>query len=433
MNELGDQLSREAEQAGADSEQILERLADFRKEHPLIDLAWLGANGELHYATDGRTTDYDMNELMNRFLNMPSSLWEKGADITLLFDWQREGRQQFLVMMLPSDVMQGSQIFVYIQDSAQFIQLLLPVALFIVTPYVFALFFFFRLNRRLQKLNHAMNAFDANGSLMPIESQSKDEIGQLTRSFNDMSARIRSNVARIQELEVKRKSLIADISHDLRTPLTMIIGYAESLDGQVVKLPEERKKFTSNLLRRARYMEVLLQKLLEIAQLDTYKDRVQFIRQDLGETIRLIAADYIPMVESLSIDMDVHIPEEPLYASFDQPLMERALRNLIENALQHGGEGNYLGIFLNKREDHVHITIADHGPGIDAVKQKLIFERFYRGSEARGGEGLGLGLSIVQEVANAHKGRVHMESLPNEKTTFTLILPLDPGTMRASS
>ncbi|GIQ70793.1 sensor histidine kinase [Xylanibacillus composti] len=423
LSELGNQLSRMMEQIGPDDEQIQQQLAAFRNEHPHIDLTWLSENGELRYATDGRTSDYNMNELMNRFLNMPSNLWENEAEITLIFDWQWEGLQQFLVMSLPSEVMQSSQIFIYIQNSAQFIQLLLPVALFMLTPYVFALFFFLKLNRRLQLLNQAMITFDASGAHEVDENASKDEIGQLTRSFNDMSARIRSNIIRIRELEAKRKLLIADISNDLRTPLTMIIGYAESLDKQIVKSPEEKKKYMTYLLRRATYMDVLLQKLLEIAQLDTYKDRVQLVHQDLGETIRLIAADYIPVVESMSIDMDFHIPEQPLYVSFDQPLIERALRNLIENAIQHGGEGKYLGIFLKKTKNQVHITIADRGPGIELAKQRFIFERFYRGPEGRGGEGLGLGLSIVQEVANAHKGYVRMESRPNEKTKFTLILP----------
>lgn len=170
-------------------------------------------------------------------------------------------------------------------------------------------------------------------------------------------------------------------------------------------------------------MDGLLQKLLEIAQLDTYKERIQFVYQDIGETIRRIAADYIPIMETEAMDTDIDIPEQPVYAAFDQSLLERAVRNLIENAIQYGREGKYLGIQLKETEDHVHITISDHGPGIAAEKQQHIFERFYRGAGGRGGEGLGLGLSIVQEVVNAHKGSVYIESLPNEKTTFTIILP----------
>ncbi|MCM3761925.1 HAMP domain-containing histidine kinase [Alkalihalobacillus oceani] len=423
LNTLGQELARQAQQSEAESGQTADLLEDFQRDHPVIELAWLGADGQLRYATNGRTFDYDINEVMNLFLNMPQYLWEEGEQITLLFDWQTGEEQQFLIMSLPNDAMQGSQIFVYIQDYAQFGQLLLPLALFILTPYVFALIFFLRLNRRLTALNHAMKTFDANDTSLLIETESSDEIGQLTRSFNEMANRIRANVARINELDAKRKSLIADISHDLRTPLTMIIGYAESLDKHLLKNPAEQQKYMTNLLRRAQYMDDLLQKLLEIAQIDKYKQHIRFVRQDLGETIRLIAASYIPIVEAKGIEVDIHIPEEPLYLAYDASLLERAARNLIENAIQYGGDGRYLGIFLRQEEEHVTITVADHGPGIDAEKQKLIFERFYRGAKGRGGEGFGLGLAIVQEVANAHNGYVRITSQPQEETMFTLFLP----------
>lgn len=423
LNELGHQLTEQAQRSNANPEQIEGLLTAFKTEHPSIEISWLTEDGQLRYATDGRTADYNMNELMNQFLHMPFNLWEKDREISLLFDWSLENKQQFLMMSLPSNAMQGSQIYIYIQNNAQFIQLLLPVALFILTPYVFALFFFLRWNQRLKKLNLAMKEFDASGSILAIKNNSNDEIGQLTRSFNDMSNRIRSYVNQIQELDDKRKSLTADISHDLRTPLTMIIGYAEALDTQIIKKPEEQKKYTANLLKRAKYMDVLLQKLLEIAQLDTYKHRVRLKKQDVGETMRLIVADYIPVLESRAIEMDIQIPEKPIYTSFDEEMMERSIRNLIENAIQHGGEGKYLGIFLMKTNSHIEISIIDHGPGIAEEKQQLIFERFYRGAEGRVGEGLGLGLSIVQEVANAHQGYVRMQSSPHEKTTFTLFLP----------
>ncbi|MET3506229.1 HAMP domain-containing sensor histidine kinase [Halalkalibacter oceani] len=423
LNAFGQELARQAEQSEAEAGRTVELLDDFHRSHPAIELAWLRADGQLRYATDGRNVDYDINELMNLFVNMPAYLWEEGEQIALLFDWQAGEEQQFLVMTLANEAMQGSQIFVYIQDYAQFGQLLLPVALFILTPYVFALIFFLRLNRRLTALNHAMKTFDTNDAPLLIESQSSDEIGQLTRSFNEMANRIRANVARIEELDAKRKSLIADVSHDLRTPLTMIIGYAESLDKHLLKNPAEQQKYTTNLLRRAKYMDDLLQKLLEIAQIDKYKQHIRFVRQDIGETIRLIAASYIPIVEEKGIDFDIHIPEEPLLSAYDASLLERAVHNLIENAIQYGGEGRYLGIFLKQEENHVTITVADRGPGIDAEKQKLIFERFYRGAKGRGGEGFGLGLAIVQEVANAHNGYVRMTSQPKEETAFTLFLP----------
>lgn len=123
LDALGHQISRELEQVGTDDEQIQARLLAFHNEHPHINLTWFTGNGELRFATDGRRSDFDMKEFMNKFLNMPSNLWEKGKEIALLFDWQQERQQQFLMMTLSSDDMQGSQIFIYIQDSMQLIKL----------------------------------------------------------------------------------------------------------------------------------------------------------------------------------------------------------------------------------------------------------------------------------------------------------------------
>ncbi|HEU5139790.1 MAG TPA: HAMP domain-containing sensor histidine kinase [Bacillales bacterium] len=423
LNQIGENLAQEAEQTDGGTNQVKAIFSRYVKQHPAMQLEWFSEDGTLRYATDGQTDPYSFQQMMSRFLNMPSSLWETGEDITLVFDWEQKNNRQYLLMTLPSEAMNGSQFFFYVRDNLTLFQLLIPLALFLLTPYLFAMVFFSRINRRLKRLNRAVSRMDAQGEVISIEDRSKDEIGQLTRHFNAMSERIRDQVTQIQEFDNKRKALIANISHDLRTPMTMIIGYSETLDAGLYKNEEERKTYTEIILRRSRYMDQLLQKLLEIAQLDTQKDRMRREQIDLSEQLRRITADYIPVLENREMAFNIHIPKEPAYVLIDAHLIERAIRNLIENAIQYGREGKYLGLALIEKDNQIEVSINDRGPGIEKAKQTRIFERFYRGSDGREGEGLGIGLSIVHEIADAHGGMIRMKSLPHEETTFTLILP----------
>ncbi len=422
IKQIGEQLLADIESSG-NPEEITAHFSDFVASHPAFKLYWFDQNGDVNYASDSRQQSFEMDEILSHFSNMPESLWEAEQDSSFVFPWNAGGKPQYLLMVVPSEAMQGSQIFFYVQDNQEFIQLLIPVALFFITPYIFALFFFSRLNRRLKRLNQAMKEFDTEGSMTQIEDHSRDEIGQLNRNFNEMADRIKSNVIQIQELESKRKSLIANISHDLRTPMTMIIGYIETLQSNIVKNEEEKKEYFDIILRRSKYMDQLLEKLLEISQLDTYKSRIRLKELDIGEQLRVIAADYFHVIEAKQIFFDVQITEEPVIVSIDPQLVERAIRNLMENAIQYGGDGKYLGLSLRETTDEIIVAISDYGKGIPEEMQNQIFERFYRGSKARTGDGLGLGLSIVQEVAAAHHGRVEVESIPDQKTCFRFIVP----------
>ncbi len=422
LNELGIELTKEAAQVPPSQvDAIFDR---FAMEHPTVQLDWFDQDGSLQYASDGRMHDYDFASIAKRFLNMPANLWEDDRNITLVFDWKQDTRSQFLFMSLPSNAMQNKQFFFYVRDNLTYVQLLIPFVLFLTALYSFALFFFARINRRLGKMNKAMNAVDAQGSAITLEESSKDEIGQLTRHFNRMSKRIREQIGQIQEYETKRKALIANLSHDLRTPMTMIQGYAETLHAGVVQDEEERRKCTEIILLRSHYMDRLLQKLLDISQLDTPSERLRWAKINVSELLRKTAADYVPVLENQEFAFEVHIPEPSLLVWGDPHLIDRAVRNLLDNAMQHGGSARYLCLSLDVRETAYNISITDHGPGVSREQKPLLFERFYRGSKGREGEGLGIGLSIVKEVAEAHHGKVHISSDPLSETTFSMILPI---------
>lgn len=121
--------------------------------------------------------------------------------------------------------------------------------------------------------------------------------------------------------------------------------------------------------------------------------------------------------------VEVNIPDEDTHAWFDASLIERALRNLLDNAIRYGSEGHYLEIGLTEKDDTLFMTVIDKGHGIPLQEQEHVFERFYRVDGSRKGEGLGIGLSIVKEIIALHNGSITLTSIPFERTVFEIQLP----------
>ncbi len=423
LNALGQQIAEDAERLHVSPAQMFDLLEQTVSDHPELDLHWVTPEGTIIYSTNGRTESYTFHEMTSKFIHTPDRFWMPGLDITFAFSWEKEHETQYIIMELPVEAMQASQVKLNIRDYSDSLALLLPLLLFLLTPYIVSFLFVLRMNHRLKMLTNAMNHIDAKKTVITIKDQSPDEIGQLTSHFNAMSERINEQVSEIQGFDRNKKTLIANLSHDLRTPMTKIQGYAETLYEELEDTATAEKKFVEIIIRQSQYMGRLLQKLLEISNLDTRKGNIELHTSNVTEHLRKISADFVSILERKKIAFDIQIPDQPIYALVDAYLFERAVRNLIENAIHYGSTGNYLGVSLEKDEHGVHVRITDHGPGIPEDQIMHIFERFYRGSAARNGEGMGIGLSIVREIAVAHHGMVDVHSAQNEKTIFTFTLP----------
>ncbi len=170
-------------------------------------------------------------------------------------------------------------------------------------------------------------------------------------------------------------------------------------------------------------MDKLLDQLLDIARLDGESLEIDLAPHNLSEMMRKIAADYMLFLEGQSFSIEVDIPDGDVHAVIDVHLVERAILNLMDNAVRYGKEGKFLGIGLVEEYDVVCITVKDKGKGISPKDHKLIFERFYRVDGGRKGEGLGLGLSIVKEIVESHEGHIQLISTPHVETLFLIRVP----------
>ncbi|WP_239618887.1 sensor histidine kinase [Cohnella mopanensis] len=411
------------QQSALDANNIHPLLDSVHSRNPDLRLEWIAPDGTVIYDTLGETGRYDFKQLVDRMVNMPNNLWGTDEPVSLVYSLDQYGQSYYLLLSLPSEAMQEGQYFFYARTNKVIYTLILPFLLSALVPYLLSLWFFSSINRRIGKLNKALNHVNFQSDVIVLDDKSKDEIGQLTRHYNEMAHRIHSQTGQIKQFDNRRKLLLSNLSHDLRTPLTLILGYAETIRAGAYKDEDELQSGAKIILQRSRYMDNLLDQLLDISRQDEDLLELRFTLHNLSDMMRQIVADYLLILDGQDFTVEVDIPDRDVKIALNAPLIERAFRNLLDNAIRYGSEGHFLGIGLTEEEEEVYITIKDRGRGIAPEDQGRIFERFYRVDGGRRSDGFGFGLSIVREIVESHHGSVQLSSTPYRETLFQVSLP----------
>ncbi|WP_438346984.1 sensor histidine kinase [Paenibacillus sp. FA6] len=398
-------------------------LDDAHSNHPDIRYEWISADGSTIYDTFGEKKSYDFGQFANRMLNMPQNLWGVDGPITLTYSISQEDQPYYLLMSLSSDDMKNGQIYFFMRTFKAMSTFMLPLIVALLIPYLLSLGFFSSMNKRISKLNQAIGQLNLQSEITVLEDTKKDEIGQLTTYYNAMVHRIQNQGEQIKQFDTRRNLLLSNLSHDLRTPLTMILGYAETIRAGLYKDEKELQASAKVLLQRSRYIDKLLDQLLDITRHDEGNLELHVEVHNVSEMMRKIAADYLMFLEGQNFTVEVNIPDGDIHACIDSSLIERALRNLLDNAIRYGSEGHYLEMGLSEKDDTLFMMVIDKGLGIPLQDQEHVFERFYRIDGSRKGEGLGIGLSIVQEIIALHDGSITLTSVSFDKTVFEIHLP----------
>ena len=250
------------------------------------------------------------------------------------------------------------------------------------------------------------------------------EVGRLVNTLNSMLGRIEESFAARVESESKLRRFVADASHELRTPITAIRGFAELHRQGAVAGEEKTKELIGRIESESMRMGSLVEDLLLLARLDQS-------RQMKSEPVNLseLVLDAVESARAAGPNHPVSFDksDEEIYALGDNDRIHQVVANLLANARTHTPAGTKIDVSVFQSEDGVRIRIADDGPGLSEKDQAQIFERFYRADPSRvrtGGEGTGLGLSIVEAVMRAHAGEVSVESELGKGAAFTLFFPL---------
>lgn len=295
------------------------------------------------------------------------------------------------------------------------ITFLLALVLTLITGFTL----FSLLTARLRQLRKSVSFFEAGDYSNRVSIKGNDEIADLGRTYNNMAASVQREIQ-------QRNDLITNISHDLRSPLTSIRGNIETVILKEANLsPEERTAYLNSTLKSITSFQNLVDQLFELSKLENKNRKLMkepFVPGELAQDVML---KFKSLAEKKEIDLSIRHSEKNHPFSGDIALMERALSNLLENAINYTEPQGSIQLSLEENETSVTISVKDSGQGIPREEWDRVFERFYRGDKSRDRRipGTGLGLAITKEIIELHRGKLTLQSREREGSTFSIELP----------
>ncbi len=313
----------------------------------------------------------------------------------------------------------------YILDSALIVLLAALAAALLCGLIVFAL-----LTRRLRALGSTMKKYIGKSGEFDrsvhfsSSAQNNDEIDELGLQFNTMAEKINQQIDELRRMDGMRREMVANVSHDLRTPLTTMRGYLETLLLKNDELSQaDQRQYLQTALLHSQRLGNLVEELFELARLDSCESVVYSEPFSMGELVQDVAQSFELRAQQKKIRLDVNLnPQVPLVYG-DIGMMQRVLENLLENGLRHTPSGGRVSINVDLDSTNVVVRVADNGCGIPEKEVPRIFERFYQHDKnASDNNSAGLGLAIVKRILELHGSVIKVRSELNRGTTFTFEL-----------
>ena len=259
-----------------------------------------------------------------------------------------------------------------------------------------------------------------------IKVKSAGDVKQVADIFNEMADILTRNIEKLKEVEVLRRELIANVSHDLRTPIAIIQGYIETLQIKADTLTaEERKKYLNTISESTGKLEKLVSELFELSKLEANQVKPRKEPFFISELINDISSKYQLIAKDKNISITTFLSKElpPVYA--DVSLIERVMQNLIDNAMKFTPEGGKIIIKTSKNEGDVEVTVADNGIGIPEDEREQIFGRYYKANNFTDlKNSTGLGLAIIKKILDLHDSSLDLITKVDTGSSFIFKLPV---------
>lgn len=246
-----------------------------------------------------------------------------------------------------------------------------------------------------------------------ITVTSHDEIGQLNQGFEEMRKKLKESIEMQTQYEENRKELISNISHDLKTPITSIIGYVEGIKDGVANTPEKMDKYLTTIHTKARHMDTLIDELFLFSKLDLNRVPFQFETVELNMFMQELIEEMQMDLSKEGIEINLQLHASPLYVTADCEKINRVISNLIHNSVKYmDKEEKKITVTVSSDNNKVIVKVMDNGSGIESDTLPYIFERFYRAEQSRNSStgGSGLGLAIAKQIVEEHGGEIWAES-----------------------
>jgi two-component system OmpR family sensor kinase len=294
------------------------------------------------------------------------------------------------------------------------------------------LLLFFRMTVRLRRLTAEMESFregdfsEPPNFLISFKDAAGDEIDRIGSIFAGMAERIIQQINELRHIDALRRQLVADSIHDLRTPLTSLRGYLETLllkEGELTA--DEQRNYLTIAMKHSHQLGTLVSELFELAKLDSPEVQVHMEPFSMGEIIQDIVQKFQLSAEKKMVRLHADFAEDLPFVIADIGLIERVLENLIENALRYTPEKGVITIAVVPKEGGLTVVVSDTGSGIRPEVLPHLFDRTYRlkGDRPKDAEGVGLGLLITKRILELHGSDIEVRSEANIGTTFTFTLP----------
>lgn len=297
----------------------------------------------------------------------------------------------------------------------------LLISLFVLLIGFVSLWF---LTRNLRVILYSVKRFQEGDLSIRIENAEQSDLSILATNFNEMADTIEQNVQEIQSMDKLRRELIANISHDLRTPLAILKGYVETLqmkDGDLAE--EEKERYLQIINQSSDKLSRLISQLFEYSKLEAQQVKLEKEPFSICDLAADLVANYklLAKQKGIKIAFDAGIKVPLVFA--DISLVERAIQNLMDNALKFTPENGTVSLKIKSNDKMVSIVVSDTGRGIKREDQEKLFERYRQAKKGDKLEGAGLGLAIVKKIMELHDTSIELVSKPNEGSSFQFALP----------
>lgn len=301
----------------------------------------------------------------------------------------------------------------------------------VVFSLIAALVVFRFLTLRLRRLAFAIEAFRASGFAKPIRVETTDgtddEIGRIIGAFQEMSERISIQLAQLSQVDRQRRELLANVSHDLRTPLSSMQGYLEMVlikdDGLS---SQDRCRYLQIAVKHCERLARLVRDLFDLSKLEANEVRPQIEAFPINELAQDVVQKFALSAQKRALRLCASVSADCPPVRADIGMMERVLENLIENAMRYTPAGGEISVGVHRAGDRVELQVSDTGQGIHHDDIDNVFDRYYRADRGESSDAgnAGLGLAITRRIVELHGGQIRVESAPGLGTTFTVELAM---------
>lgn len=419
---------------GPDVAALKEAFSSFMQVNPRVDIYLLDAEGRI-LASSVATNDLQLH----RVKTGPITRFVDGHSLPLLGEDPRDLHQQKIFSAYPVEI--GSETgFVYVvllsklYDSVASLLrddfILRTAAANLLLVFLFTglagLLVFAFITRSFRRITRMVESLEEGQLDRRIEKTGSGELGRLSHTLNDMADMVQQHMEILQERDDFRREFLANISHDLRSPITSIQGYVETAIMKNATLSEkERLGHLKIIHEETTRLDSLIAQLLELARLEASRLHPDAEPFAVPELVQDVLIKFRPTAERKKVQLRATLPNNLPLVEADIGMIERVLSNLVDNAIEHTRPGGLIAIDGTQIDHRIRITLADTGMGISEHDLPHVTERFYRGEGSlRSGGGTGLGLAIADRIVALHGSRLTIESSLGKGTTVSFMLPV---------